>query len=208
VRGKLRWLFRRRLCFGGLAGALVFFCYSLTPSLLPRGDVLQGVLSGITVVIGYGVGSALSAGIRKLRSTEPSRGFKRIAWWVLLGATVVLVPLFLLLGGSWQNDVRDLMGMSEEPVGLDRDPDPDRRLLGGPALDRVSCGFAGSWSVDRPVRPRAVSVPAGGRVDGRRRDQRDQGFLLDPALGATPVLRRQHGNGTGRQPADAARTQR
>src|SRR6266550_2318292 len=65
VRAKLRWVFRRRLCFGGLAGALVFFCLSLTPSLLPRGDILQGVLSGVTVVIGYGVGSAVSAGVRK-----------------------------------------------------------------------------------------------------------------------------------------------
>ena len=113
MRARLRWL-RRRLCFGGLAGALVFFCISLTPSLLPRGDILQGVLSGITVVIGYGVGSALSAGIRKVRSSEPTARFKRIAWWVLLGATVVLVPLFLVLGGVWQNDVRDLMGMSEK----------------------------------------------------------------------------------------------
>src|SRR4029077_10041097 len=113
VRAKMGWLFRRRLCFGGLAGALVFFCLSLTPSLLPRGDILQGVLSGITAVIGYGAASALSAGIRKIRSSEPGLRFKRIAWWVLLGATVLFVPLFLVLGGHWQNDVRDLMGMSE-----------------------------------------------------------------------------------------------
>src|SRR5262245_22688766 len=50
----LRWTFWRHLCFGGLAGALVFFCLSLTPSLLPRGWGVQGLLSGITTVIGYG----------------------------------------------------------------------------------------------------------------------------------------------------------
>ena len=73
MRQRLRWLFRRRLCFGGLAGALVFFCLSLTPSLLPRGVMLQGVISGITAVIGYGVGSGASAAVRKLRPPSRSR---------------------------------------------------------------------------------------------------------------------------------------
>jgi uncharacterized membrane protein len=67
----LRWTFWRRLCFGGLAGALVFFCLSLTPSLLPRGWGVQGLLSGVTVVIGYGLGSMLSSWIRKAIPHEP-----------------------------------------------------------------------------------------------------------------------------------------
>src|SRR3954469_22282851 len=108
MREKLRWLFRRRLCFGGLAGALVFFCLSLLPSLLPRGVIMQGVISGVTAVIGYGLGSAASAEVRKMQSAEPRPPTKRVAWWVLAGATIVLVPLFLGLGRYWQNDVRDL----------------------------------------------------------------------------------------------------
>ena len=114
MRQRLRWLFRRRPCFGGLAGALVFFCVSLTPTLLPRGVLLQGIVSGVTAVIGYGIGSGLSAGIRTLRSAELDPAAKRIGWWVLGGSTLVLVPLFLVLARSWQNDVRDLMGM--EPL--------------------------------------------------------------------------------------------
>src|SRR3954452_20281793 len=123
MRGKLAWLFRRRLCFGGLAGALVFFCLALLPSLLPRGVIMQGVISGVTAVIGYGLGSAASGGGRKVpaagarppaappgfrngQSAEPRPPTKRVAWWVLAGATTVLVPLFLGLGRSWQNDVR------------------------------------------------------------------------------------------------------
>ena len=43
----LSWVFWRHLCFGGLTGALVLFCLSLTPSLLPHGWVLQGVVSGV-----------------------------------------------------------------------------------------------------------------------------------------------------------------
>jgi uncharacterized membrane protein len=112
VRRKVHWLFRR-LCFGGLGGALVFFCLSLSPSLLPRGYVLHGIISGVTAVIGYGFGSAASAITRKIQSAEPQPRTKHIAWRVLLIATIVLVPLVLTLGGLVQNDVRDLMGMDE-----------------------------------------------------------------------------------------------
>ena len=107
----LRWVFWRHLCFGGLAGALVFFCASLTPSLLPRGVLLQGVVSGVTALIGYGFGSMLSSWIRKVISREPRAEVKRVAWWVLAGAATVLVPLFLFLGAQWQETTRKLMGM-------------------------------------------------------------------------------------------------
>lgn len=107
----LRWVFWRHLCFGGLAGALVAFCVSLTPSLLPRGWVLQGIVSGVTAVIGYGLGSMVSSWTRKLIRREPAANVKRIAWWVLAGATVVLVPLFLFLGAQWQEETRQLMDM-------------------------------------------------------------------------------------------------
>jgi len=187
VRAKMRWLFRRRLCFGGLVGALTFFCLSLTPSLLPRGDILQGVLSGITVVIGYGVGSGLSAGIRKLRSSEPSPRFKRSAWWVLLGATVVLVPLFLLLGGYWQNDVRDLMGMSEKNLWdwiaiLVLTVVFAALLL---LIARLVRGFARVLVrfIDR-FAPRKVSATVGVVVTVFVVVGLIQGFLLDPALNA------------------------
>jgi uncharacterized membrane protein len=113
VRSKLRWVFWRRLPFGGLAGALAFFCLSMSPSLLPRGQWLQGIIAGVTAVIGYGLGCAVSSGIRKVRRSEPSPRAKLIAWWSLLGATIVLVPLSLGFGRYWQNDVRRLMGMGQ-----------------------------------------------------------------------------------------------
>ena len=108
---RLRWVLWRHLCFGGLAGALVFFCASLTPSLLPRAVLLQGLVSGVTALIGYGLGSKLSSWIRKVISREPRPDSKRVAWKVLIGATAVLVPLFLFLGAQWQETTRDLMGM-------------------------------------------------------------------------------------------------
>ncbi len=108
---RMRWVFTRRLCFGGLAGALVFFCLSMTPSLLPRAALMQGVVSGVAVAIGYGFGSLLSSIIRKLVRREPSTTFKHRAWWVLAGSTMAMGGLFLYYGADWQDDVRAAMEM-------------------------------------------------------------------------------------------------
>lgn len=78
-----RWLVRPQLCFGGLAVGAVFSMFSLTPSLLPRSGIAQGVVSGLSLVCGYGIGSGLSALLRTTPITEPSAGAKRIAWWTL-----------------------------------------------------------------------------------------------------------------------------
>jgi uncharacterized membrane protein len=187
MRAKLRWLFRRRLCFGGLAGALVFFCLSLTPSLLPRGAILQGVLSGVSAVIGYGFGSLASATIRTINPVEPQPETKRIARWVLLGSTAVLVPVFLLLGRSWQNDVRDLMGMDGATVW-------DWLAILVIAIvfaalllfvSRLVRGFArvAIRFIDKFL-PRVVSATIGVVLTIVLVVGAIQGFLLDPALDA------------------------
>ena len=40
----------------GSWGALIAGCLSFTPSLLPRGGIVQGLIWGITAAIGYGLG--------------------------------------------------------------------------------------------------------------------------------------------------------
>ena len=186
VRRALRWLFRR-LCFGGLCGALLFFCLSLSPSLLPRGVVLQGVLSGITAAIGYGFGSAASAITRKIQSAEPQPRTKRRGWLGLLIATVVLVPLALVGGRYVQNDVRSLMGMGPLSVwqwGLILIVTVliasivllISRLVRG--LGRLLTGL-----IDHFL-PRRVSVPIGGVLTAFVVIGLVQGFLFQPALDA------------------------
>ncbi|MFI5999692.1 alpha/beta-hydrolase N-terminal domain-containing protein [Streptomyces sp. NPDC051366] len=51
---KHRWL--PHLTLPGCWGALLLACLSFTPSLLPRGGVLQGLICGISAAIGYGLG--------------------------------------------------------------------------------------------------------------------------------------------------------
>lgn len=49
-----------RLDFGGTVLGLIFFCLSFTPSLLPRGYVVQGIAAGLSFVTGYIIGVIIS----------------------------------------------------------------------------------------------------------------------------------------------------
>ncbi|MCL2532971.1 MAG: alpha/beta-hydrolase family protein [Nocardiaceae bacterium] len=102
----------RRLHPVGLAVALVFFTWSISPSLLPRAWYLQGVATGISVAAGYGVGCLAAWVVRSCGVTPAwSARTRRIGWWLLGIAAVILVPVFLVLGTVWQNYVRDLVGI-------------------------------------------------------------------------------------------------
>ncbi len=183
----LRWVFWRRLPFGGLAGALVFFCLSFTPSLLPRAIVLQGAIAGVTAVIGYGLGSAVSAGLRKVITSEPGAGTKRIAWWVVLGAAVVLLPLSLFLGGRWQGVVRDLMGMPGQAAWTWGAILAVSVIVGylvlviSRLIRALGRGLVGL--IDR-VLPRVVSVPVGLGFTTVIVIGFIQGFVLNPLVSA------------------------
>ncbi|BBX71576.1 hypothetical protein MPSYJ_50370 [Mycolicibacterium psychrotolerans] len=96
----------------GLLVALLFFVWSMTPSLLPRPWYLQGVATGISVAIGYGIGCGVAAVVRwcGIRSVVPSR-VRTIGWGVVAALGAVLVPLFLVLGSRWQQNLRELVGL-------------------------------------------------------------------------------------------------
>lgn len=96
----------------GLAVALLFFAWSMSPSLLPRAWYLQGVATGISVGIGYGLGCATAWVVRRCGiRPQWSVRTRRIGWWTLAGAAAVIVPTFLVLGSWWQQIVRDLIGI-------------------------------------------------------------------------------------------------
>ena len=116
ARRGLRWVFWRHLPYGGLVGALILFSISLTPSLLPRPWYLQGVVSGVTALVGFGIGSAISALIRFFGVREPSPQFKRWAWRLLLPASLLIGGVFLYLGAQWDKVVRDLMGSPQQAM--------------------------------------------------------------------------------------------
>lgn len=103
------WL--RRYTFIGTAAGLVFLWLSMTPSLLPRGPLFQGLVSGVSGAIGYGLGVFSVWLVRYMRSKDTSPPAPRIAWIVLLGVGVVGTVLMIVWFHVWQDAVRDLVGV-------------------------------------------------------------------------------------------------
>lgn len=96
----------------GLTFALLFFVWSMSPSLLPRPWYLQAVATGISVAIGYGLGCAIAWVVRRCGvRPQLSQRTRLMGWRALAVTAVVVVPLFLVLGSWWQQIVRDLVGL-------------------------------------------------------------------------------------------------
>ncbi len=108
--GTLHWL--RRFHPVGLAVALLFYCWSLTPSLLPRAWYLQGVATGISIVTGYGIGVLVAWAVRKMGFTfHWSPRVRKTGWILLAVVAIAVVPTFLVLGSWWQDISRELVGI-------------------------------------------------------------------------------------------------
>jgi len=105
-----------RLDISGLLLGAVFLAFSLTPSLLPRPPLMQGVLSGLSFAAGYGFGVAGVALWRYLQL--PSPGARSARTFKVLGylACGLLVAGSLWHAKGWQKSIHGLMGM-EEPAG-------------------------------------------------------------------------------------------
>ncbi|MEU4219779.1 alpha/beta-hydrolase family protein [Actinoplanes sp. NPDC026623] len=105
-----RLVHRWHYTFVGVLGAVTCFCLSLTPSLLPRGPGLQGVVGGISAAIGYGLG-ALAVWLAGKLINRPMPRPGRMAWRILGALSAVAVLIFLYLGASWQRDIHKMMGL-------------------------------------------------------------------------------------------------
>ncbi len=113
--------------FGGIIGAACFFCWSLTPSLLPRTWIYQAMVSGLTATIGYALGVLIAwvvrLVLRRVRPAllAPSRRVRLIAWWSLGVTTSGAAAWYLTSTAGWQTELRTLMGVPS--------PGPNHYLL-------------------------------------------------------------------------------
>lgn len=94
----------------GLCLGTLFFAASLTPSLLPRGYFVQGVLSGVSLALGYGLGVFAVWLWRYLELPEPRQSPRLYGKWAMALLCVAVAMLFLWKAAFWQNSIRDLMG--------------------------------------------------------------------------------------------------
>jgi len=111
---------RRRLLYvtlPGCWGGLIFACLSFTPSLLPRGGLIQGIVCGITAAIGYGLGVLLAWIWRAFADRDP-RPPRPWAWPAFFIAAPVLYAVCFGLGQYWQYEIRKLMGVTDYNIAL------------------------------------------------------------------------------------------
>ena len=101
----------RHYTFTGTAVGLAFLFFSMTPSLLPRGPLFQGLVSGGAGAIGYGIGVFAVWLVRYMRSKDSSPAAPRWAWLVLVVVGAIGLVLMIIWFHHWQDDVRDLMGV-------------------------------------------------------------------------------------------------
>ena len=106
--------FRRSLSGVGIALGTLFFAAALTPSLIPRTYLMQGVLGGIAFGSGYGIGVLWRWLWHYLELPEPRARLRRRVNLIvgIVCLTAAIIALYLAAG--WQNSVRAVMGM--EPV--------------------------------------------------------------------------------------------
>lgn len=103
--------YARSLSYGGLTCGWLFFILSLTPSLMPRSWLAQGLVSGSALAEGYGLGVVMSWTGRRIGVPRPGASVRRQAWSGLAVAALVTIPLIVYLSSLWERRVREAMGV-------------------------------------------------------------------------------------------------
>jgi uncharacterized membrane protein len=103
--------------FGLILGSLGFVA-ALTPSMIPRPGVLQGVEAGIAFALLYGVGTGARALWSWLELPVARDCYSRVFLRMSILLCLALVGYGLVREPDWQNAIRRAMGMPTVPAGL------------------------------------------------------------------------------------------
>jgi uncharacterized membrane protein len=101
----------------GVAFAALFFCLSLTPSLMPRRWLLAGLIGGIDAAIGYGLGVVIGKAFYRFVLAGRGRWAPSAKVLYQLKAATVLVSigasvLMLVPAAAWQRQISAVMGVA------------------------------------------------------------------------------------------------
>jgi uncharacterized membrane protein len=107
---KSTW-WQRHYTYTGTVFALVFLWLSLTPSLLPRGPIFQGLVSGAAGAFGYAIGVFAVWLVQYMRSKDSSPHAPHWAWLAVVVVGIIGQILMIIYFHVWQDEVRDLNGV-------------------------------------------------------------------------------------------------
>src|SRR5438270_5143404 len=96
---------------GLMLGAL-FFAAALTPTLIPRSDLTQGVLAGGCFALGYLSGVLWRRLWHYFELPEPSARARSIANALVAAVCLLVVIVALWRTAEWQNSIRTVMKMA------------------------------------------------------------------------------------------------
>src|ERR1700722_260043 len=102
----------------GLMLRAAAFVAALTPSMIPRPGVLQGVEAGIAFALLYGVGTGASALWSWLEAPVLDKRYSRAFLRMAILLCLALVGYGLVRETDWQNAIRRAMGMPAVSPGL------------------------------------------------------------------------------------------
>ncbi|WP_067472254.1 alpha/beta hydrolase [Actinomadura hibisca] len=105
------WLVRRWPDLNATCVAAVFFWFSVTPTLVPRPWYLQGVVGGITAVIGYALGAILSTLVRALAWRTPAARVRTRCWQAFFLVVPALTLVLVAASSVAQQRLRALQGL-------------------------------------------------------------------------------------------------
>ena len=91
--------------------AAMFYAASLTPSLMPRGAIVQGVLAGGVASVGYGIGQVLVWLWRFLEIPQLP-----LAWRSFVRNSCYVLALLVLVASTWK--APDWQNSTHAAVGL------------------------------------------------------------------------------------------
>ena len=171
----------------GLIVGLAIACLSLTPSMVPRAVPVQGVLTGLVFVLGYGIGAALRGIWEYMGLVSPGGKAATILSSLTIAALVIVNIIMLGKMADWQNSIHILMGMEEVDSGY---PVSVVAIAIGTALSLILIGrflwFFGDQVVNAIARvlPYRVSVVLGIGLVGYILVTLTSGVLLRSALKA------------------------
>ncbi len=146
----------------GLIVGTFFMAASLTPSLIPRSDLVQGVLAGVSFTAGYGIALLLKWLWLYVQLPVPGAWLSRKLFVVSGSLCVLTAATFLVKAADWQNAIREAMGIAPVPTAL---PILIGAIAAGTAIILVGSGkLLGilwqrvSLRLGRYVRPRLARI--------------------------------------------------